>query len=61
MNEREKIRVLKTGLNAALNWLYRGETTRQHIDGHVPLGKDYSEQYIADINAIRLALAVEEE
>ena len=59
MNDAEKIRILKVGLHSALNWLYQGESMKKHIDNHVPLGENYSEQYIADVNAIRLATKVE--
>jgi len=59
MTDAEKIRDLKVGLHAALNWLYQGTSMREHIAGHVPLGENYSEQYIVDINAIRQAIAVE--
>ena len=61
VNNIEKIRVLKAGLEAACRWPY--DDMGHHVKGMIitvqELAKNhYSEEYIADVRAIRRALAV---
>jgi len=64
MNDIEKIRTLKAGLEATFRWISQGKEVKQHVEGGLSAEalrrQHYDDTYIADVLAIRRALAVKE-